>query len=222
MRARVGVVAFFDPACFGIVPGGHLGQCVLVVLAALVELALGWTRRGTVEPRNLCTPVGVGWRRRRLVGVVLGDIRHGRRRLVVIWRWLIHILVALSAAVRRRTAAGDTSTASCAALDSTADTVDDAGQNGDDNHRSHNDSDNHRPFAVRLGHTLVPTGECLRSRFNVIDSIACPQLHRRFQIHRTHFCSSPSLSSYFLLFIFFLSRAHTSYIKVDLKSSGRK
>lgn len=47
---------------------------------------------------------------------------------------LVHVFGALPLPVRRRTAAGDTSTAPCAALDSTAETVDDAGQDCEDNH----------------------------------------------------------------------------------------
>lgn len=138
-------------------------------------------------------------------------------------RRFVHVLVARPLRplpVRRWTAAGDTSTAPCAALDSTAETVDDAGENCEDNHGSYNDPDNNRPstllavclssqglgqhqdwnlLAVRLGHALVPAGERLRSRFQVTGNIACPQRHGRFIIHRTHFE------------LFLLSRPHKLY-----------
>lgn len=58
-------VVVFDASGFGIVPGGHLGQGIIVELA---HGRAGWV----VEARDLRSAIGVGWWSWGLVGVVLG------------------------------------------------------------------------------------------------------------------------------------------------------
>lgn len=141
LRTRAAVVLHSSSS--RIVPGGHLGQRIFV--------EFGFRRTSwRVESRDLSAPIRrrSRGRRRRLI-----DSRWHRRRRVMIRRRIIHVLLLGALLSRRRTTTGQTSATTRAALDPTTETIDNAGQNRNDNDCPDDDRNDDGP-STQLAHNL--------------------------------------------------------------------
>lgn len=132
LRTRAAVVLHSSSP--RIIPGRHLGQRIFI--------ELGFCRTsGRVESCDLSASI----RRRSRGGRRLIDSRRHRRRWIMVRRGIIHVLLLGALLSRRRTATGQTPATTRAALDPTAETIDNAGQNRNDNDRPDDDRNDDGP-----------------------------------------------------------------------------
>lgn len=99
---------------------------------------------------------------------------------------VVQVFLLVPLPLETRAALETTSTTAFATLHTTAQAIDHASDNGEENQRCDDDSDDNRPLAVSLGHALVPTSKRTGVGLEIAHNIPRPQGDGSL-IHRTHY-----------------------------------